>query len=152
MRERGLSCDLEGELAKLARAEGNLLMQEYPSGREIGFDDEDFGSFLRQQAGEFDAFLSTLEGLRCVVKLESGDESKAQHSLSRLCLFMQMQLVDSGVLILLSRRLAAHLRARVATWEGSLCYLPVWNYIGKAVKRGLFAVMAVEQNDFMDDL
>jgi hypothetical protein len=37
--------DLESPLAALARADGRLLMVEYPSRRQIGLEDEDFGPF-----------------------------------------------------------------------------------------------------------
>lgn len=150
MRLMGGGEDLESGLADLARCSGNLLMEEYPSRRKVGLDDEDFGAFLRHEAGDFDCYLSAVEGLRCVVKLESGEESRVHHSVSKGCFFMQTGLVDAAVLIVLSEQLASYLNGRVATWESILPYLPVWHGMGQAVEHGLLAVMAVEHDDLTD--
>lgn len=142
---------MESGLADLSRSSGNLLMQEYPSGRRVGLDDEDFGAFLRHEAGDFDCYLSAVEGLRCVVKLESGEESRVHHSVSKGCFFMHTGLVHAAVLIVLSQQLAVHLNRRIATWESILPYLPVWHGMGQAVEHGLLAVTAVEHDDLADD-
>ena len=151
MRLMGGSEELESGLADLARSSGNLLMQEYPSGRRVGLDDEEFGAFLRHEAGDFDCYLSAVQGLRCIVKLESSGESSVHHSVSKSCFFMQTGLLDTAVLIVLSEQLASHLTGRVATWESILPYLPVWHGMGQAVERGLLAVMAVEHDELTDD-
>ena len=151
MREMGGREDLESGLASLVRSSGNLLMQEYPGGHRVGLDDEDFGAFLRHEAGDFDCYLSAVESLRCVVKLESGEESRVHHAVSKSCFFMQNGLADVAVLIVLSERLASRLNGRVATWESIRPYLPMWHAMGQAVKRGLLAVMAVEHDDLTDD-
>ena len=150
VRHRGGTGDLRSGLANFARATGNLLMVEYPSRRPIGIDDEDFGAFLQHEAGEFDGFFVEGDGLRGVVKLESGKESNAHYTVSKLCCFMRTGLVDCGVLILLSEALAKHIKGTVASWEIIHPYLPVWHRMGGAVERGLFAVLGIEQDELLE--
>jgi hypothetical protein len=150
VRQRGGTGDLRSGLANLARATGNLLMVEYPSRRPVGIDDEDFGAFLQHEAGEFDGYFVAGDGLRGVVKLESGKESKAHYTVSKLCSFMRTGLVDCGVMILLSEALAKHIKGTLASWEIIHPYLPVWHRMGGAVERGLFAVLGIEQDELLD--
>jgi hypothetical protein len=135
--------DLDG-LGELARAGGNLLMVEYPSGRWVSCDDEDFGALLRWEAGGFDALFVTGYGLRCVVKLEGGKPSGAHYSVGKLCGFMQSGLVDCGVLIVLSDALAKNIKGAMASWDIIDSCLPVWRRMGDRVERGLFAAIGIE--------
>lgn len=131
--------------------QAELLMSEYPSGREFRLADEDWASVFHGKVGDFDFFTELPGKTRCVVEWETGNISSSHRSMNKLCLVLMAGLIDIGVVVLPSRELYSHLTDRIGNWMELSPYLPLWHHFGQGVKRGMLAVAVVEHDRLTDD-
>ena len=129
----------------------DLSFKEFPGKRSLRLDDQDWREVFHDKVGDFDFFSELPGGVRCVIEWETGNISSTHRSMNKLCLSMLAGLIDIGVVILPSRLLYAHLTDRIGNWMEISPYLPLWQSIGKSMKRGLLAITVVEHDQLTDN-
>jgi hypothetical protein len=101
--------------------------------------------------GNFDFVTTTEGGIRVAIEWETGNISSSHRSLNKLSIVLAAQKIQAGVLILPSRNLYEHLTDRIGNIGELSPYLGIWKSMGTAVKRGMLAIVVVEQDELTDD-
>lgn len=130
---------------------GNGVLIDYPSKQVLADSEDTREANLHRKVGDFDFYFEKSPESRCAIEWETGNISSTHRSMNKLCLVMMAGLIDFGVVVLPSRSLYAHLTDRIGNWMELSPYLPFWNSVGKTIKRGLLAVVVVEQDELTDD-
>jgi hypothetical protein len=101
---------------------------------------------LHEGVGDFDFWLRSDTGFRTVVEWETGNISSSHRSLNKMCLALTGNLVDAAVLVVPSAMLYVHLTDRIGNVRELQPYFYFWNMYAQLVKKGLLAIVVVEQD------
>ena len=104
---------------------------------------------LHEGVGDFDFWLRSTEGFRTVIEWETGNISSSHRSLNKICLALMGELIDAAVVIVPSNKLNVHLTDRVGNIRELQPYFYFWGAFGRSLKKGLLAVVEVEQDDLI---
>ena len=104
---------------------------------------------LHEGVGDFDFWLRSTEGFRTVIEWETGNISSSHRSLNKICLALMGELIDAAVVIVPSNKLNVHLTDRVGNIRELQPYFYFWGAFGRSLKKGLLAVIEVEQDDLI---
>jgi len=104
---------------------------------------------LHEGVGDFDFWLRSTGGFRTVIEWETGNISSSHRSLNKICLALMGELIDAAVVIVPSNRLNVHLTDRVGNIRELQPYFYFWGAFGRSLKKGLLAVIEVEQDDLV---
>ena len=104
---------------------------------------------LHEGVGDFDFWLCSAEAFRTVIEWETGNISSSHRSLNKICLALMGGLIDAAVVIVPSNKLNVHLTDRVGNIRELQPYFYFWSAFGRSLKRGLLAVIEVEQDDLI---
>jgi hypothetical protein len=132
---------LQGYFEKI-RADKNLAqIFRYPEPAADAIHDP-----LHEGVGDFDFWLRSDTGFRTVVEWETGNISSSHRSLNKMCLALMAGLVDAAVLVVPSIMLNVHLTDRIGNIRELQPYFYFWSAFGQSIKRGLLAIVEVEQD------
>ena len=106
-------------------------------------------SGLNESVGDFDFWDSTKSGFRPVIEWETGNISSSHRSLNKMCLALMGNIADAAVLVVPSWYLYPHLTDRIGNIRELQPYFYLWSQLGGLVKRGLLAVVEVEQDELL---
>jgi Restriction endonuclease BamHI len=107
---------------------------------------------LHEGVGDFDFWLRSTEGFRTVIEWETGNISSSHRSLNKICLALMGELIDAAVVIVPSNKLNVHLTDRVGNIRELQPYFYFWGAIGRSLRRGLLAVIEVEQDELINSV
>ena len=107
---------------------------------------------LHEGVGDFDFWLRSTEGFRTVIEWETGNISSSHRSINKICLALMGELIDAAVVIVPSNKLNVHLTDRVGNIRELQPYFYFWSEFGRSLKRGLLAVIEVEQDDLINSV
>ncbi|MDR3751687.1 MAG: hypothetical protein P4K94_09410 [Terracidiphilus sp.] len=119
----------------------------YPERRSEAIQDP-----LHEGVGDFDFWLRSAEGFRTVIEWETGNISSSHRSLNKVCLALMGELIDAAVVIVPSNKLKVHLTDRVGNIRELQPYFYFWSAFGRSLKRGLLAVIEVEQDALIESV
>ncbi|MGA8734129.1 MAG: hypothetical protein WB558_09415 [Terriglobales bacterium] len=105
---------------------------------------------LNENVGEFDFWDSTKSGFRTIIEWETGNISSSHRSLNKMCLALMGNVADAAALVVPSWYLYPHLTDRIGNIRELQPYFYLWSQMNKLVKRGLLAVIEVEQDELFN--
>ncbi len=107
---------------------------------------------LHEGVGDFDFWVQSGTGFRTVIEWETGNISSSHRSLNKICLALMGELIDAAVVIVPSNKLNVHLTDRVGNIRELQPYFYFWSAFGRSLKKGLLAIIEVEQDGLMQSV
>lgn len=101
--------------------------------------------------GGFDFVTTAPKGTHVAIEWETGNISSSHRSMNKLAIALSSGKIQTGVLIVPSRKLYEHLTDRIGNIGELSGYLTMWKNLEVRVKRGLLAISIVE-HDFLSDV